>query len=91
MFQQSYTLPIYTYAGLCTWKISYPLARATKFMFYILICTVFVGPTLPKITEKLWNKCIHSVLHQTTELNLSFTLYGLHDTEISEMQILKRT
>lgn len=89
MLLQPHTLGIYTHTAPCTWKITYPLLRATPFMLHASV-QFGLGPALPKITEKLWDKCIHSLVHQTTELNFSFTLYGLHYTENPEMQNLKR-
>lgn len=91
MLRQPHTLCIYTHARLCTRKITYPLVRATPIMIpaWYMVCTVCLGPALPKITQKLWNKRINSVVHQTTELNFSFTLYSLHYTENSEMQNVK--
>lgn len=90
MLLQPHTFCIYTHTRLCTRKITYSLVRAMPFVIYAFVSTVCLGPALHKITKKLWNKCIHSVVHQTTELNFSFTLYGLHYTENAEMQNVKR-
>lgn len=90
MLLQPHTSCIYTHTGLCARKITYPLVGETPLMIYALVCTVCLGPAVPKITKKLWNKWINSVVHQTTELNFSSALYGLYYTENSEMQNLKR-
>lgn len=90
MLLQPHTLGIYTHTTPCTWKITYPLLRATPFMLHVVARTVWFGACIAQITEKLRDKCIHSLVHQTTELNFSFTLYGLHYTENPEMQNLKR-